>query len=95
VSGGTYRQVAVKVLEATRRPMTSREILADAIRRGLLTPRSKTPHATMDAALYLYVRNDQASRVARLYEAGPYRARRGSVRWVIKDPPAALAPMEA
>jgi hypothetical protein len=79
----TYLQAAIPVLEVTKRPMTSGEITAEAIRRGLVRPGGRTPEATMSAQLYLHARDEPEPRIRRLHEAGPNRARRGSVRWVL------------
>jgi hypothetical protein len=79
-SGNSYLDVATAVLEACGRPMTAREITEEAIHRGLLKPAGKTPEATMSAALYTRA---EESRITRLAEPGPRRARRGSVRWML------------
>ena len=81
--GMTYLKAAIAVLHTSERPMTAREITADAIRRGLVQPSGKTPEATMAADLYLHVRDSAALRIVRVYEQGPTRARRGSVRWAL------------
>ncbi len=75
----TYVQAAIEVLRAKRTPMTTREILAEAIQRGLIIPRGKTPQASLSAALYREVHRNDTLR--RLFVPGKYRARRGSVRW--------------
>jgi hypothetical protein len=79
----TYMEAAEAVLEASGRPMTAREIVDEAVRRGLLSPAGKTPDATLNANLYLHVRNCASPRIVRLYQEGPTRARRGSVRWAL------------
>ena len=84
MSGG-YLEAAVAVLEAAGRPLTSREITDEALRRGLIRPSGKTPEATMTARLYVHVRDDPAPRVVRLAEPGTTRARRGSVRWTSRQ----------
>ena len=66
--------------------MTAREIIDEAVRRGLLRPAGKTPEATLTAQLYLHVRDAPAPRLTRLHEPGPTRARRGSVRWALREP---------
>ena len=78
----TYLDAAVEVLEATGHPLTTREVIDEAIRRGLVKPTGKTPEATMSAALYCHVLKGEPKKVARVAEPGPGRARRGSVRWV-------------
>jgi hypothetical protein len=79
----SYLDAAVSVLQSAGRPMTAREITAEAIRRGLIQPAGKTPQATLTAQLYVHVRDAASPRVVRLHEAGPTRARRGSVRWAL------------
>ena len=81
----SYLDAAVSVLESCKRPMNVREIVAEAIRRGILRPAGKTPEATMSAALYMSVNKDSRARVVRLHEPGPKRARRGTVRWTLRS----------
>ncbi|MCC6176167.1 MAG: winged helix-turn-helix domain-containing protein [Chloroflexi bacterium] len=78
-----YLEAAIAVLATAGRPLTSREITEEALRRGILRPTGKTPHATMTASLYVHVRDDPAPRIVRLAEPGKDRARRGSVRWTL------------
>ncbi len=81
----SYLAAALAVLESTGRPMTTREITDEALRRSLITPIGKTPEATMSARLYVYVRDRPNGRLVRLAEPGTRRARRGSVRWAIRS----------
>lgn len=60
--------------------MTSGEITAEVLRRGLIQTRGNTPERTMSAALYTAA-NQIDPPVRRLAEPGPNRARRGTVRW--------------
>jgi len=62
--------------------MTKQEITAEAIRSGLLTPHTKTPAATMGAALYVYLKAG-GKEFIRLHDPGSGRALRGSVRWAL------------
>jgi hypothetical protein len=78
----TYYQAALSVLSTTQRPLTVREITAIAIDCGFIEPEGKTPHATMAASLYLGVRNDK--RLVKLQTPGNGRAKRGSVRWMLR-----------
>lgn len=80
----SYLDAAEGVLAAAQAPLTAQQITAEALRRGLLQPAGKTPAATMAARLYVEVRDNPASRIVRLAEPGPTRARRGSVRWRLK-----------
>jgi hypothetical protein len=81
----SYMDAAVRVLETSKCPMTAREIVAEAVRSGLLRPAGKTPEATMSAALYTSVNKDPRSRVVRLHEPGSKRAARGTVRWALRS----------
>ncbi len=80
----TFLQAAMAVLEACRRPMTTTEIVKEAMRRGLLQSAGKTPEASLSACLYLYVRAHADGPLVRLAEPGGTRARRGSVRWALR-----------
>jgi hypothetical protein len=81
----TYLDAALAVLKTAQRPLTAREIAAEAIRRGLLKPAGKTPEATMSAALYTRSEPATGQRLKRIFEPGPNRARRGSVRWTVEN----------
>ena len=48
----TFREAAIRVLHAARRPLTTDEIVARAVEHGLLTSAGKTPEASMSAVLY-------------------------------------------
>lgn len=58
--------------------MSTRELTAEAIRRGLITSSGATPDATMSAALYGL---PPGTPITREFVPGAQRARRGSVRW--------------
>jgi hypothetical protein len=79
----TYFEAALTVLRRARRPLTTREVTDDAIRSGLIRPQGKTPKASMSAQLYSALAKGTPGLV-KLEESGPWRARRGSVRWQIK-----------
>jgi hypothetical protein len=81
----TFLDAALTVLEANGRAMTAHEIVAAAVQQGLLTSTGKTPVATLSARLYTYVRDHPDGRLVRLAEVGSARARRGSVRWALRD----------
>lgn len=81
----SYVDAAVRILESHKRPMTVREIVAEAVQSGLLEPSGKTPKASMSAALYTAVQKGPRTRLIRLHEPGPKRAVRGSVRWALRD----------
>lgn len=78
----TYYQAALQVLRIAECPLTTREITTIAIERGLISPRGKTPHATMAARLYLRAPKDQ--QLIKLDSPGNGRAKRGSVRWAVR-----------
>jgi hypothetical protein len=65
--------------------LTTGEITQLAIERGLITPRGKTPEATMRARLYGAVRDDPSCPIRRTSTPGATRAVRGSVRWELHD----------
>jgi hypothetical protein len=77
----TFLQAAEAVLRGAGKPLTAREILEDALRRGYIRPTGKTPEATLSADLYLHARDAAAPRIVREFTPGATRARRGSVRW--------------
>jgi len=86
----TYFKAAVTVLQECNRPMTSREIMDEVIRRGLLIPSGKTPLYTLSSALYTSMQANPSGPLVRLSDQGPSpryrsnkeapRARRCSVR---------------
>jgi hypothetical protein len=78
----TYYEAALQVLTAARNPLTTQEITDRAIARGLINPRGRTPNATMAAVLYLRVGKD--SDLVKLEVPGNGRAKKGSVRWVLR-----------
>jgi HB1, ASXL, restriction endonuclease HTH domain len=79
----TYREAALAILRTARRPMTTREITAAALKKGLITTQGMTPEATMSAALYRYVRDVKGALIRREFTPGPTRAARESVRWAL------------
>ncbi|MDQ6879337.1 MAG: winged helix-turn-helix domain-containing protein [Candidatus Dormibacteraeota bacterium] len=81
----SFLQAAVTVLEIANRPMTSREINDEALRRGLVRTTGRTPLKTMDAALYTHLKRATAPSLVRLNQPGKQRAKRGSVRWILAD----------
>lgn len=81
--GMTYYDAAIQVLKSAQRPLSTREITEQAIEAGLIVPHGKTPNATMGACLYQYVRTDNA--LVKLEAPGAGRAKRGSVRWTVRD----------
>lgn len=82
----TYLGAAEVVLAQSGRPMTAREIVAEAVRRELLKPAGKTPEESLTAALYVQAQRSDHPRFMRLFEEGRTRARRGSVRWRLATP---------
>jgi hypothetical protein len=82
-----YIEAALTVLKGSKRPMTAKEIIDEAVAKGLLAPQGKTPEATLSARLYVYVRDHPEPVIERHAEPGrtPPRARRGSVRWRLRD----------
>src|SRR5918912_657501 len=54
----SYVEAAVEVLRDARRPLTTREMTDEALRRGLIPTAGKTPQNSMSARLYVAVRNN-------------------------------------
>jgi len=77
-----YHEAAIEVLKTAKRPLTVEEITDQAIKSGLITPRGKTPAATMSAALYVRLANHPD--LVKLEDRGDVRAKRGSVRWTVR-----------
>jgi hypothetical protein len=82
----SYIEAAQKVLALYQHPLTTREIVEEALRLGLIDPRGITPHVTMAARLYEEVRKHPEGPIVRAHEPGGTRARRGSVRWALREP---------
>jgi len=78
----TYYEAALQVLRSARHPLTTREITARAMERGLIKPQGKTPHGTMSAELYMRLPSDPE--LVELEVPGNGRAKRGSVRWTVR-----------
>lgn len=79
----SYYEAALQVLRFSQRPLTTREITDIAIKSGLLTPRGKTPDATMSAVLYGRAKGHVE--FTKLADPGNGRAKRGSVRWTLRE----------
>lgn len=85
MAGKSYLDAAVVVLRDVGWPLTDHEITNEALQRGLINPRGKTPRATMSARLYIEARDNPDGPLVRVSEPGPTRARRGSVRWALRE----------
>jgi hypothetical protein len=81
----TYLEAVLHVLNEADHPLTVRELVDSAIASGLISPGGKTPEATMSAVLYRTIQSD--SRLKKIEERGPLRAKRGTVRWALKSWP--------
>jgi hypothetical protein len=81
----TFEGAAILVLRRHRRPLTSREITQDALALGLIKTKGRTPQATMAARLYVGVRDHPEGPLVKLSDPGTNRARRGSVKWALRD----------
>jgi hypothetical protein len=79
----TYIEAAITVLRRSRRPLSTPEVFDAAIEAGLIAPTGKTPRATMSAALYKRAKWDVG--LVKIAVPGRSRARRGSVRWTVRD----------
>jgi hypothetical protein len=73
----TCLEAAVAILKSADRPMTIEEITGEALRRRLIQRLSKTPDASMSAALYVPAREARRARVRRVYQPAKQRAKRG------------------
>lgn len=82
-TSSSFLDAAVTILADAGRPLTAKEIVAEALVRGLLVPTGKTPLTSMTARLYTHVRDAEHPRVVRIFEQGSKRAVRGSVRWTL------------
>jgi hypothetical protein len=82
----TFLEAAKAILRETGRPMTAREVTDLALKRGLIKSSGKTPDATLLAQLYGQVRDNPDGPIVRVWEQGPNRARRGTVRWAWREP---------
>jgi hypothetical protein len=82
----TYLEAALEVLGDAKHPLSTREILEEALRRGLIRPAGKTPEATLSAELYRHIHQEGSRRLRRVFEPGGNRARRGSVKWALNTP---------
>lgn len=79
----TYYEAAVQILRAAQHPLSTREITDRAKEQKLIRPGGKTPQATMSAVLY--GRQGSGSVIVKIDEPGTGRAKRGSVRWALRD----------
>ena len=79
----TYFEAALQILRSAQTPLTTREVTEHALERGLMVSHGKTPIATMAAALYGRLGTDD--QLVKTEDRGPARAKRGSVRWTVRD----------
>jgi hypothetical protein len=78
----TYYEAAIEVLRSAQNPLTIREIVEEAINRGLIVPRGPNPRNTM--ATELYVRGRNNPELIKTGEPGKGRSKAGSVRWALR-----------
>jgi HB1, ASXL, restriction endonuclease HTH domain len=81
----TFRDAAEIVLSDANEPLTVDDVVAEALRRKLVRSSGKTPIATMSACLYVDVRENPETPFIRIADTGRTRARRGSVRWTLRN----------
>ena len=79
----TYYEAALSVLRSARRPLSAQEITDLALQQKLIQPAGKTPKATMVSTLYTRVGGN--SELVKIHTPGNGRARRGSVRWTLRE----------
>jgi hypothetical protein len=77
----TYVDAAITVLETSRSPMTTSEIMTEITRRQLIRIAGQAPKKTLSSALYRSL--GKHPRLRRKAEQGSLRAVRGSVRWYV------------
>jgi len=82
----TFLSAALTVLSGASTPLTVRQITEEALRRDLLSTEGKTPEQSMAAELYKAVARSPNGPLVRIFEPGQTRARRGSVRWLLRQP---------
>lgn len=80
----TLIEAALKVLRSSRRPLTTAELTERILTSNLVTLTGRTPEQSLAAALYRAL--GRYPELVREAEAGPSRARRGSVRWTVRSP---------
>jgi hypothetical protein len=89
----SYLEAAIQILSEAQQPMTTAEITAAALQHNLIVAQGRTPQKTMEARLYLAVRDDPTCPIQRIFSPGASgRAARNSVRWVLKLNTAQAAP---
>src|SRR5689334_9603400 len=81
----TFLEAALLVLRSSSEPLSVNQITEQALRKGLISTRGKTPEATMSAALYDAIGQRHDMPIRRIFEQGPNRARRGTVRWLLTN----------
>jgi hypothetical protein len=82
---GTFLEAAAIVLKRAKEPLSGKEITARALELALLQGSGgRTPERTMTSALYMDVLHNPTSRFRRIAKAGPTRAARNSVKWVLR-----------
>ncbi len=79
----TFYEAALQILKSSRQPLTSQEITRRALELALVTSRGKTPAATMAAVLYRQLSSDP--QLVKIEDHGPTRAKRGTVRWTLRE----------
>jgi HB1, ASXL, restriction endonuclease HTH domain len=79
----TYYEAAIEILRSAQHPLTSREITDRALEKRLITPHGKNPYSAMSARLHLKALNDQE--LVKIETPGNRRAKRGSVRWTLRE----------
>lgn len=66
-----FLDAAYQILKDSNRPMSAEEITQQALDRGLLVTRGKTPAATMSASLYMDIKEKGGA--SRFIQSGPNR----------------------
>lgn len=79
----TYLDAALQILKSSRYPLSTREIIERALEERLIVTQGKTPEATMKTALYRAA--DADAELVKIEVPGRGRAKRGSVRWTVRE----------
>jgi restriction system protein len=81
----SFLAAAIQVLEECQRPLSTRELTEEVLRRGLVETGGKTPEATLSSHLYRKVRAEPKGRIVRVADPGQERAVRDTVRWTLRS----------
>jgi hypothetical protein len=81
----TYPDAAIAVLEDVGHPMSTQQLLEEAIRRDLVQSTGDGQGASFKTALYSHVKRHPDSKIVKLSEKGPTGKRNGSIEFGLRD----------